>query len=103
MTLRRAFVAAGFATCLMSATAGAQVASRYLGNNQRTGYTDAVVPASPELRWTYVEKHPPRHAWKEPNREQQFIDFDYATQVAIGDDVVVFGSSADHQVRAIDL
>ena len=41
--------------------------------------------------------------WKEPNREQQFIDFDYATQVAIGDGLVVFGSSADHKVRALDV
>ena len=78
-------------------------ASRYLGDNRRSGYTDAEVPESPQRLWTFVEKHPPRHAWQEPNREEQYIDFDYATQVAMGGDLVVFGSSADHAVRAIDL
>jgi len=76
--------------------------SRYLGDSGRTGYTDATVPPNPVLLWTYVEKHPPRHAWKEPNRELQYIDFDYATQVAIGYGLVVFGSSADHKVYALD-
>jgi len=55
------------------------------------------------LQWTWHEKHPPRHAWAEPNREVQYIDFDYATQVAVGEGMVVFGSSADHTVRAVDL
>ena len=31
-------------------------------------------------------------AWPEPNREVQYIDFDYATQVAIGEGLVLFGS-----------
>ena len=33
------------------------VASEYLGNNQRTAYTDAVVPTKPALLWTYKERH----------------------------------------------
>ena len=55
------------------------------------------------LRWTYTEKHPPRRAWKEPNRELQYIDFDYATQTTIADGMVFFGSSADHKVYALDV
>jgi len=81
--------------------------SEYLGNNQRTGYVPmsigAEIPASPILLWTYNEKHPPRHAWKEPNREVQTIDFDYASQAAISHGMVFFGSSADHKVYALDL
>ncbi len=73
------------------------------GNNQRSGYTDASVPRTPDLLWTYTERHPPRPAWKEPNRELQYIDFDYATQVTVSDGLMIFGSSADHAVRAVDL
>ncbi len=86
-----------------SSIALATATSEYLGNNQRTGYVDAQIPSAPVLLWTYHEKHPPRHAWREPNREVQYIDFDYATQAAIGHDMVFFGSSADHKVYALDL
>ena len=89
--------------CALSSQALGQSPSTYLGNNQRSGYTDASVPLSPQLRWTLTERHPPRHAWREPNREQQYIDFDYATQVATDGELVIFGSSADHTVRAVDL
>jgi len=77
-------------------------ASEYLGNVQRTGYTDNTVPSKPVLRWTYKERHPPRTAWPEPYGELQFIDFDYADQVTIGQGLVYLGSSADHTVRALD-
>lgn len=77
--------------------------SEYLGNNQRSGYTDAAVPAKPVLRWTYEQRHAPKTAWPEPFGELQFIDFDYADQVTIGAGRVYFGSSADHTVRALDL
>lgn len=89
--------------CASTGPIHGQSPSNYLGNNQRSGYTGANVPDSPTLRWTLTERHPPRHAWREPNREEQYIDFDYATQVAIDGELVVFGSSADHTVRAVDL
>ncbi len=90
----------GFAANVL---AEANEGSTYLGNNGRTAYVDAKVPAAPVLKWVYHEKHRPRHAWPEPNREVQYIDFDYSTQVAIGKGMAFFGSSADHKVYAIDL
>jgi outer membrane protein assembly factor BamB len=77
-------------------------ASEYLGNNQRSGYTDASVPTEPVLLWTYQERHAPKTAWPEPFGELQFIDFDYSDQVTIGKGLVYFGSSADHTVRALE-
>jgi len=77
-------------------------ASEYLGNNQRSGFTDATVPTEPLLLWTYNERHAPRAAWPEPFGELQFIDFDYSDQVTIGEGLVYFGSSADHTIRAMD-
>ena len=79
------------------------MASEYLGNNQRNGYTDARVPTKPVLQWTYKERQSPRTAWPEPYGELQFIDFDYADQATIGKAMVFFGSSADHTVRALDI
>ena len=78
-------------------------ASEYLGNNQRSGYTDAAVPVKPALLWTYQQRHPPKTAWPEPFGELQFIDFDYADQVTIGTERIYFGSSADHTVRALNV
>jgi outer membrane protein assembly factor BamB len=78
-------------------------ASEYLGNNQRTGYADATVPAKPALLWIYKERHTPKTAWPEPFGELQFIDFDYSDQVTIGKGMAYFGSSADHTVRALDV
>ncbi|MHC4118436.1 MAG: outer membrane protein assembly factor BamB family protein [Planctomycetota bacterium] len=90
--------------CILGNVCTAEIApSRYLGGNRRTGYVDATIPKQPVLQWIYHEKHPPRHAWREPNREVQYIDFDYATQVAIGNGTVFLGSSSDHKVYALDL
>ena len=97
------FVFVGLLLAVCNSFAADMDASRYLGDNRRTGYVDATIDAKPVLQWTYAEKHAPRHAWREPNREIQFIDFDYATQVAISDGMVFFGSSADHKVYAVDL
>ena len=99
----RTGVLAGLLGAYAGVAAGETATSTYLGDAQRTAYVDAEIPAAPALQWVYHEKHRPRHAWPEPNREVQYIDFDYATQTAIGDGTVFFGSSADHKVYAIDL
>ena len=99
----RTSVLVGLLCAYAGVAAAGTTSSTYLGNAQRTAYVDAEVPAAPVLQWVYQEKHHPRHAWPEPNREVQYIDFDYATQVAIGQGVVFFGSSADHKVYAINL
>jgi outer membrane protein assembly factor BamB len=88
---------------LATAAPPATSASEYLGNNQRSGHTNASIPSKPSLRWTYKERHAPKTAWTEPFGELQFIDFDYADQVTIGAGRVYFGSSADHTVRALDI
>jgi outer membrane protein assembly factor BamB len=102
MISRAVILAAMFCACASDAP-GDTTTSTYLGDSGRTGFVDAKLPEMPVLQWVYHEKHPPRHAWPEPNREVQYIDFDYATQVAISEDQVFFGSSADHKVYAVDL
>ena len=99
----RTSVLAGLVCACVGVAAAGTTTSTYMGDARRTGTVEAVVPASPVLQWVYHEKHPPRHAWAEPNREMQYIDFDYATQTAVGGGKVFFGSSADHKACAIDL
>ena len=102
MNMRPAYLIAAILFPFPAGTPALQ-ASEYLGNNQRCGYTDASIPAEPALRWTYRQRHPPKTAWPEPFGELQFIDFDYADQVTIGEERAYFGSSADHAIRAMDL
>jgi outer membrane protein assembly factor BamB len=75
----------------------------YLGNDQRTGYVDAQPPEDFSIAWTFHERHAPMHAWQDPTREVQHIDFDYSSQLCVTDGLVIFGSSADHTLRALDL
>lgn len=52
--------------------------------------------------WMYEPAQAPQPAWPEPGRELHRIDFDYAPQPVIARGLVIFGSSADDTVRALD-
>jgi len=52
--------------------------------------------------WTYEPTHPPRPAWPQPGKEVHRLDFDYAFQPVVAGGLVLFGSSADDTVRALD-
>jgi len=54
-------------------------------------------------QWTHVPPAGPSPAWPEPVRELHMMDFDYAFQPVAAGGMVYFGSSADHQVHALDL
>jgi len=74
----------------------------YGHNPTRNAVTeDRLVPPL-RLRWSHTPLHPPRPAWPEPCREKHRLPFDYVFHVAVGSGLVCFGSSADHQVHALD-
>ena len=52
--------------------------------------------------WRYDPAQPPQPAWPEPGREMHRLDFDYAPQPVIASGLVVFGSSANDTIRALD-
>ncbi len=64
----------------------------------RSGFTAEPLPNQLKLRWVCRSKHPPRPAWPTSERMQ----FDLAFQPIIIGDTVVFGSSADDKVYALD-
>ena len=70
----------------------------YRGDAARSGYTADGLPADLQPQWTYRAAHAPRPAWPSSAR----IHFDLAFQPIIVGDTVVFGSSAEDKVVALD-
>lgn len=70
----------------------------YRGDASRSGYTAETIPNQLRQRWEFRVGLPPQPAW--PTSER--IDFDLAFQPIIVGDLVLFGSSADDQVYALD-
>ncbi|NOY80586.1 MAG: PQQ-binding-like beta-propeller repeat protein [Kiritimatiellaeota bacterium] len=68
----------------------------------RSGLTSESLPTPLHLQWTYQAQHKPRPAWPEPGRELNRQAFDYAAEVIAANGLVLFGSSADHKLYALD-
>jgi outer membrane protein assembly factor BamB len=65
---------------------------------KRSGYTAEPIPNQLKLRWTFRSPNAPSPAW--PTSER--IHFDRAFQPIIMGDQILFGSSVDDQLRALD-
>ncbi|MCP5539972.1 MAG: PQQ-binding-like beta-propeller repeat protein [Akkermansiaceae bacterium] len=91
-----AAVAAGFLALALRGMADDWPA--YRADAARSGFTAEPIPNQLTLRWVFRSPHPPRPAW--PTSER--IDFDLVFQPIVVGDLVIFGSSADDRVRAID-
>ena len=70
----------------------------YRSDEARSGYTSEAFPNQLKLRWVHHAMHSPRPAWPTSDR----MHFDQVFQPIILGDVVVFASSADDKVVAID-
>lgn len=70
----------------------------YRGDAGRSGYTAEVIPNQLRQRWEFRLPAGPRPAWPTSDR----MEFDLAFQPILVGDLVIFGSSADDQVRALD-
>ncbi|MBT3378670.1 MAG: PQQ-binding-like beta-propeller repeat protein [Lentisphaerae bacterium] len=75
----------------------------YKGDAQRSSVSEEALSFPLAPAWTYRPSRPPSPAWPEPGKELHRIDFDYVFQPVAAGGVVVFGSSADDTVRALDL
>ena len=70
----------------------------YRADAARTGYSSEPLPDNMELYWIYRNRTVPAPAWPDSSR----ITFDFAYQPIIVGNTVIFGSSADDKVVAID-
>jgi outer membrane protein assembly factor BamB len=71
---------------------------QYRADAERSGHTSEALPAELSLAWTYKPVHPPIPAWPRDDR----MLFDRAHDVVIGGGVLLFGTSAEGRVIALD-
>lgn len=93
-----AFMALAFLVAVKPPAATATDWPTYRGDAARSGYTAETIPNQLRLRWEFRPGQAPQPAW--PTSER--IDFDLAFQPILVGDLVLFGSSADDQVYALD-
>jgi outer membrane protein assembly factor BamB len=93
-------IAAIFSCVLLSQLSVSAAADwlQYRGDAERSGSTDEKLPAELSLAWTYQPAHPPVPAWPRDDR----MHFDRTHDVVIGGGVLLFGTSADDRVVALD-
>jgi outer membrane protein assembly factor BamB len=70
----------------------------YRGDAARSGYTREQLPAKPSLAWQYQPAHGPQPAWPRDDR----MYFDRAHDVVVAEDTLLFGSTVECRVVALD-
>ena len=86
------------ALALATGSLYADVWPMFRADAARTGYSVEPLPEDLELRWIYHSRTVPAPAWPDLSR----ITFDFAYQPVIVRDTVIFGSSAEGKVVAVD-
>ena len=95
-------VAAFFCLALLAAAPAAADWPAYRHDARRSGITDEALPLPLAKVWTYVCAQKPRPAWPPRVKLLNRTDYDYAPQLVVANGMVIFGSSADDTVRAVD-
>ena len=84
----------------------------YMHDNHRSGFTDETVAVPLSRAWVYQTRHKPQPAWPPPARQDFWhnkydlparVVYDRAMHVVSDGSRIFFGSSADDQVRCLDL
>ena len=93
-------IAAGIA--LLGPDAVAEDWPAYRADPARSGQTANRLEFPLRPIWRYDPAQAPRPAWPEPGKETHRLDFDYGHHPVIAGGLVIFGSTADDTVRALD-
>ena len=93
------FVAAAVLCLFAWPTSRAADWPTYRADAARTGYTAERLPKELKACWIYRAKAAPRPAWPTSGR----MHFDRAHQPIVAAGTVIFGTSADDKVIALDL
>ena len=88
--------------CLSGVAAPAQDWPCYRADAARSATTAEALFFPLEPLWVYQPAQAPQPAWPDPVFEQNQMDFDHAFVPVVADELVLFGSSADDSVRALD-
>jgi outer membrane protein assembly factor BamB len=97
-TVKGSFAMVSLLAALLTSLASAADWPTYRADAARSGYTAEALGDELRLQWTHTCRHAPRPAW--PTSDRMHYDFVY--QPIVASDTVVFGTSADDQVVALD-
>jgi len=75
----------------------------YRGDIARSGVSAEDISPGMVLRWTYRPIHAPRTAWPAPAEELPRMHSDNANHVAVWQGLVIFGTSLEDKVLAVDV
>ena len=87
---------------LLAAPAPAADWPAYRGDIGRTGFVDAPLPTGLRKQWTH-QGAAAAPAWPDPVVEYHMMAFDWAHHPVVAGGRVLYGSTSDHQVHALDL
>lgn len=94
-------LAAGLALALLG-SAWAEDWPMYMHDPARSGVSGETLPLPLAALWAYTPPASPTPAWPDPQAERSKLTFDDATQVALAEDAVYFGSPVDNGIHALD-
>jgi outer membrane protein assembly factor BamB len=86
----------------LSASALAADWPQYRADATRSSYTAETLPSELTLDWVRQPRHQPHRAWVGRLLSPSRMKFDWSYTPVISGDTLFFGSSADHQVHALD-
>lgn len=86
------------ATSLLLSSATAADWPAFRGDAARSGFTTETLPAKLALAWKHTPRHKPAPSWPRDDR----MSFDRTFRPVVAGGLVIFGSSADDQIRALD-
>ncbi len=94
----RTIIATIAVVCLAATSVIAADWTTWRADSSRSGYTTDSLPAKLALRWSWHPMHAPTPAWPRDDR----MSFDRAHHVVVSHGLVVFASSVDGMVTALD-
>lgn len=97
-----AVLAAVFGGGVVWAAAGTDWPTHHY-DNRRSAVSPMQLADKLYLQWTHQSAHAPMPAWPEPLREFHRQPFDYAYQMVSAGGLLLYGSSADHKLYALDV
>jgi len=72
-------------------------------DNRRSGVTAMQLPDNLHLQWVHQSGHKPMPAWPVPLREFHRMPFDYSYQMVSAGGILLYGSSADCKLYALEV
>ena len=96
------FFILGFLICASANTLKGQDWPAYRHDLKRSAQTEISIPHALQADWIYRSTHRPEPAWPLPGEETPRMHTDRALHPVIHQQTLYFGSSVDHQIRAVN-